>query len=497
MNPPTGGMDGKIILPPVLAIGFTGHRHLTDEAKSRTQIFQFLKEKKGNTPGLVYGVSSAAAGGDLLFAESCIQLGLPLRILLPMAKDQFHEDFDEPTWQRVENVLSHATSVEVTGSAQPRDAQYYECGVETVLQSRLLLALWDGEPSRGLGGTKDILDFAKVDGRPVVRINSKTGEIERFNEDKEALKDPELDFLNALPDPEVKMPTQTPGDLARAWFDKIDKNATLASPYVRRKAAIPILSTAAASVLSTIGTIFPTQAIVVGVGAVLSFTVGTLPALLRVQKSQIFWARTRTATEICRSNLAFWKIPALYNVIGPEVIPELSGMLTSLNFQKMLDSTGRKASVDEFKDEYRKKRMQGQIDYFEGKANQSDKRAKQYKYMTSFAILVAVIANIWILKGLDVTTQHGIHLKALLSLAGSVFFQIATILGALLVVNDYQRRRVRYRELHEMLKEWDKQLEFARTWPIVIRIAERVEKALLAEVIEWRSLVMHHKMPRR
>jgi hypothetical protein len=85
----------------------------------------------------------------------------------------------------------------------------------------------------------------------------------------------------------------------------------------------------------------------------------------------------------------------------------------------------------------------------------------------------------------------------ILPLSGSVFFQLATIAGAMLVVNDYERRRTRYRELHHLLEEWDKQLEFARTWPVVIRIAEMVEKALLAEVIEWRSLLMHHKLPRR
>src|SRR5271169_5509017 len=87
-------VKSKVLLPSVLAIGFTGHRHLPDEAKSRAQILQILKEKKEKTPGIIYGVSSAAAGGDLLFAETCIHLGLPLRIFLPMPKEQFREDFD-------------------------------------------------------------------------------------------------------------------------------------------------------------------------------------------------------------------------------------------------------------------------------------------------------------------------------------------------------------------------------------------------------------------
>ena len=38
--------------------------------------------------------------------------------------------------------------------------RYYECGIETVQQSQLLIALWDGGPGQGLGGTADMVRFA-------------------------------------------------------------------------------------------------------------------------------------------------------------------------------------------------------------------------------------------------------------------------------------------------------------------------------------------------
>jgi len=494
-----------VILPSVLAIGFTGHRHLPDEAKSRAQILQFLKEEKDKTPATVYGVSSAAAGGDLLFAESCIQLGLRLRILLPMPKEQFREDFDDPTWQRVEHVLRQAMSVEVTGGELSRDERYYECGIETVQKSRMLLALWDGEPSRGLGGTEQIYKFAESEGRPIVWINSQTGEIKHLNEDKELLNDPEMDFLNALPEVEQEPCTRTPGDLARAWFVKIDTTATNASPRVRRLAAIPILGTAAASILSTLGTIADISGTTIwaGIGSVLGFTVGAVPALLKMQKRQEFWAKTRTATEVCRSNLAFWKTPSPYNVIGPEFVPELSGMLMSLNYLKMSDGAGSHANLEEFKKDYRRDRVQGQIKYFSEHAALSDTKAKKYELAIKISIIIAIIANVvvlssrWWLNGDSLQLRSVLHLKSDLLLLGSVFFQVSAISGAMLVVNDHERRRVRYRELHDLLQEWDKQLAFALTWPTVLRIAESVEKALLAEVIEWKSLILHHKLPRR
>ena len=81
--------------------------------------------------------------------------------------------------------------------------------------------------------------------------------------------------------------------------------------------------------------------------------------------------------------------------------------------------------------------------------------------------------------------------------AAKIFFQIATVAGSLVVVNDYMRRRDRYRELHRMLVRWDKQLELSQTWPIVLRIASTVEKALLAELIEWRSHIRNQKLPQK
>src|SRR5580704_4151805 len=104
-----------IRLPAVLAIGFTGHRTLPDEAKTREQICGFLAGKKTAFPGIICGISSAAAGADLLFAECCIQLDIPLRVLLPFPKEDFRRDFDDAEWARAEQVMRKAVSLEVTG----------------------------------------------------------------------------------------------------------------------------------------------------------------------------------------------------------------------------------------------------------------------------------------------------------------------------------------------------------------------------------------------
>ena len=165
----------SIKLPYVLAIGFTGHRSLLRESTSREAIRNVLSDWKSKAKGIVYGVSSAAAGGDLLFAETCIELDIPVRILLPFAREQFRNDFDDPTWNRAEQVFAKALSVEIVGVSGPPEELYYECGIETVQQSHLLIALWDGGPSQGMGGTADIVHFAREQGRTVLWIQSADG----------------------------------------------------------------------------------------------------------------------------------------------------------------------------------------------------------------------------------------------------------------------------------------------------------------------------------
>jgi uncharacterized membrane protein (DUF485 family) len=488
----------SVQLPATLAIGFTGHRKLPDEHKSRENIRKVLLEWKSKVPGAVYGLTSAAAGGDLLFAETCIELNLPIRVFLPMPREKFREDFDEPTWARAECVFEKAVSVEVIGAGEEVTERYYECGIETVRQSQLLVALWDGGPSQGLGGTADMVHFAREQGWPVIWIHSVTGKVEFLNDNAAILDDQELRFLNELPDPKVPMPAATPHELAKAWFTKLDENASRVAPQFRFMAAIPIFCTAMAAVLSGKSAYTGGSVIWLWFGTALGIMAASLPTVMRLGRRQVAWTRMRTAAEICRSCLVLWRTPALYEVVGPEVVPELDGMLTSLNFLKLLDRAGRENNLDAFKEQYRKNRVKDQIAYFSVQASRAAVRSRRYRNITWASAAVAVVIDFGLL-----LNAHGLNhwisknMRPGLSVSVAILFQIATVAGSLVVVNDYVRRRDRYCELHRMLMEWDKQLDLSQTWPVILRVANTVEKALLAELIEWRSHIRNQKLPQK
>ncbi len=67
----------------------------------------------------------------------------------------------------------------------------------------------------------------------------------------------------------------------------------------------------------------------------------------------------------------------------------------------------------------------------------------------------------------------------------------------MVVIRDCDRRQRRFRELEQWLRNWRPQFDALRTLSSVLEIATRIERALLVELLEWRSLMRHAKLPRK
>jgi hypothetical protein len=67
----------------------------------------------------------------------------------------------------------------------------------------------------------------------------------------------------------------------------------------------------------------------------------------------------------------------------------------------------------------------------------------------------------------------------------------------MVVIKDCDRRQQRYRELEQWLRNWVPQFESLHSWGSLLHVVVRVERALTVELLEWRSLVRHAKLPRK
>jgi hypothetical protein len=62
--------------------------------------------------------------------------------------------------------------VELDGTRGRQDESYFEAGRFVLRHSDLLLAIWDGDPETGVGGTGQVIRMARTYGVPVVWIDS-------------------------------------------------------------------------------------------------------------------------------------------------------------------------------------------------------------------------------------------------------------------------------------------------------------------------------------
>lgn len=125
-------------------------------------------------------VTSAAAGADLLFTELLAEAGHRFHVVLPWPEAQFcrtsvrpyEPDAQAPVWApRFEAALEHAASVREIGHPYaPADDVSWQYTLEVTAGIALHLAnalhldleplaLWDGEPGFGSGGTASFVEF--------------------------------------------------------------------------------------------------------------------------------------------------------------------------------------------------------------------------------------------------------------------------------------------------------------------------------------------------
>lgn len=68
-------------------------------------------------------------------------------------------------------LLKNAAAVETLDFIQPEEKAFFEAGKRVVALADLVIAVWNGQPAKGLGGTADAVKYALDQKKPVVHIN--------------------------------------------------------------------------------------------------------------------------------------------------------------------------------------------------------------------------------------------------------------------------------------------------------------------------------------
>jgi hypothetical protein len=148
------------------AIGLTGHQGLTPDTERL--VSDVIIQQLDGIRDLV-GITSLAQGADQLFAEHVLAAGGSLVVILPAA-DYTHTFPVGAPRRHFEQLFSRAAEVVRLPFSTSSEEAYWAAGREVVDRCDKLLAVWNGKPAGGLGGTADVVAYAREHNRPTIVI---------------------------------------------------------------------------------------------------------------------------------------------------------------------------------------------------------------------------------------------------------------------------------------------------------------------------------------
>ncbi len=459
-------------------VGFTGHRRLADQARIAAAIRRALDEIAAHTRARLVGVSSIASGADTLFAEELARRDAPWLLLLPFSLERFRNDFEPDEWARVEALLPRALSTHVESRTDTADHAYLECGHRTVDEADVLIAVWDGQPAAGPGGTADIVAYARARQKPLIVVHEPSGQLQPERLER-------LPAAPALPD---RAPSTTGRAAAEALLAASDRRARELRPRATNLGLLLIIAHQLATAVAIVALVWVGIAIVQSTATwfKLAILAAALVTPLLLHRAHHGWLHARLRAEIVRAALQLWPLPHPEQTFAALRLPGFESLQRHLLLLRLEDRTAARP-FDEARSHYLTHRVLDQHTYFSTQAGRAHRKLTRLRRAACACTAGAILCG----------ASLAFHLPAwgamypFVKLAALTLPLVtATLIGAALAL-DYGRRAARYRELADFLADARVRLENARSPAGLDRTALEIERTLLFEVWEWYSLARY------
>lgn len=150
-----------------MRVGITGHSNLT--AESAPTVAEALGKVLADLGEPIVGVTCLSRGADQIFARVVLDTGGEVEVILPAA-DYRDRKVKSENRGEFEDLLSRAIHVHVLPFETSNRAAYMAAGEAVLGGVDHVVAVWDGEPSDGHGGTGDVVAAARERRMPVTVV---------------------------------------------------------------------------------------------------------------------------------------------------------------------------------------------------------------------------------------------------------------------------------------------------------------------------------------
>jgi hypothetical protein len=489
-------------LPLVRIIGFAGHRHLQNPdavSKALRAELTSLQKKEGE----LIAMSSIASGADTLFAEEVLRAGIKWIVLLPMAEEMFREDFTAEEWARAKQLIAQASEVRVL-SGKERPQVYVDCGKATVDDSDYLLALWDGKPAQGPGGTAEMVAYAKTMEREITLLREGGTGVEKVDSSPvENAKHPPEDILETI-GPTAKLPPPPPSLVE--YFKTADEVATRTAPNFRRNtlrmAAFHLAATLIAGLSLSMHALHFLPFLTIPLAAlkvILVFLVLWILISLRRTHAHEIWLQQRLTAEYCRSILATWHCRNFIEPVSFQEVPEIRELARSSLFLRLEKDPSASVDLKAFRSAYAHERVMTQLEYFQVEAEKAEAKAgplrtRYWIYTFSAFLFSGFLLGLLLFNPAfanDDFTSISWPLRTLivlLDVSPLAFPALAAFTLSRMAIEDVDRRIGRFHDLREKMHLTLIDLSYCGSWESLGRSVAKTEKILFNEVLEWHSI---------
>ena len=159
----------------IVRIGVTGHRYLDELDKVMKGVENVIQRILETFPDSDFRVlSSLAEGADQILAKRLLLVpNTHLWVPLPLSEEEYLKDFRAArSKEEFIHLLRKAERVIKLPEMDNREDCYKAAGKYIVKNSNLLIAIWDGKPAQGKGGTAEIVTLTRTRNIPLAYIHA-------------------------------------------------------------------------------------------------------------------------------------------------------------------------------------------------------------------------------------------------------------------------------------------------------------------------------------
>jgi hypothetical protein len=149
-------------------VGVTGHQRL-EKPSAWIWVESALGRALDTLKPPLVAISSLAIGADQLFASLVLGRGGELQAIIPF--HEYERTFGPADVETYHRLLAKARAVEYLETEGTDEDKYLAAGKRIVEMAEVMIAVWDGKPAKGKGGTADIVAYAIKKEVRLIQIN--------------------------------------------------------------------------------------------------------------------------------------------------------------------------------------------------------------------------------------------------------------------------------------------------------------------------------------